>query len=240
MTTGNPAGPHRKPFARSILRGLRPTLATLLICMTDTPVIADCEDARPIAYLAFTSDTLPPTGITDFADRVAASHLRQLPGVGGVVLYGDRRPVMRITVDGSRLAAYGSTMEEVEQSLRSIGFKLPALRARPDMIDLAVSLSDPLPPDVVADVVVAQAQGVPVRLTDVATIELAIGQGHTIVNYRGQETVAVGIVPDLRSGMLATWFALSRWLPTLRIMMPADLQVELVSPFSIIIERLPE
>jgi multidrug efflux pump subunit AcrB len=75
---------------------------------------------------------------------------------------------------------------------------------------------------------------------DVAQIEQAIGGAHAVAHYAGKEVIALGVVNQPDTGALAVWYAVSRTLATIRPMLPPDMQVDLVSPFSIVIQRARE
>jgi multidrug efflux pump len=216
------------------------SVLALIAMAIGAPVLADCESRRPILYLAFSSsegyqDTVT---ITDFADRVVGNHLRNLPGVADVAMFGDRRPVLRIRLDRSRLAAYGATPGDVAHALQRQGVELPAGDTDPINIELPVSWTSPSPWEGIESIVVRENGDAPVRLMDVAEIGPAIGGARTVAHYAGKDVVALGIVNQSDTGVLAVWFAVSRILATIRPMMPRDVQVDLVSPFSIVIERL--
>ena len=82
----------------------------------DEPIISKVEaDADPILYLAFTSDRMSSLDITDFVDRDARDRLQNLRGVAEVQILGERRYAMRIWLDRDRLAAYGLTVQDIEE-----------------------------------------------------------------------------------------------------------------------------
>ena len=95
----------------------------------DEPIINKVEaDADPILYLAFTSDRISSLDITDFVDRDARDRLQNLPGVAEVQILGERRYAMRIWLDRDRLAAYGLTVQDVEEAIRRQNLEVPAGR----------------------------------------------------------------------------------------------------------------
>jgi len=219
---------------RSRLRVL--WLAAFVAIAAGPPAQADCDARKPVLYLAFSSDTQSALEMTDFVDRIR-SHLKNLPGVADVAMFGDRRPVLRIRLDPSRLAAVGLDPQDVEEALQRQGIALPAGRADPTTIELRDSEIGPRPPNEIGDVVLSQDGDYSLRLLDVAEITFAIGDAHTSAQYAGRDVVALGVINQPDTGVLPLWYAMHRTLATIRPMMPPGMQVELLSPFSIFIQR---
>ena len=71
----------------------------------------------PILLLALTSDTLPLTKVSDYADSILAQKLSQMPGVGLVSLGGEQNPAIRVQVNPAQLAAAGLDLESVRTAL---------------------------------------------------------------------------------------------------------------------------
>ena len=221
----------------SIRRGLAAlSLAALIAMGTGRPALADCDGGKPILYLAFSSETLPADQIADYADRIVREHLRQLPGVADVAIYGDRHPVMRIRLDRSRLSALGLAPHDVEQALRHQDIEFSSDRSDRATIELPMSMFASRSPDDIGEIVLATISDAPVRLTDVASLELASGEARAVASYHGREVIALGVINQPNSA-LAVWYAVKQALASIRPMMPPDMQVELVGPFSIFIER---
>jgi multidrug efflux pump len=220
----------------SIRRRLAALSLAALIGMAGLPALADCDGGKPILYLAFSSETLPADQIADYADRIVREHLRQLPGVADVAIYGDRHPVMRIRLDRSRLSALGLAPHDVEQALRHQDIEFSSDRSDRATIELPISMFASRSPGDIGDIVLAKDGDSPVRLTDVASLELASGEARAVASYRGREVVALGVINQPNSA-LAVWYAVKQALASIRPMMPPDMQVELVGPFSIFIER---
>ena len=96
-----------------------------------------------------------------------------LPGAAEVRVFGERLPSMRIYVDRDKLAAYGLTVQDVEASLRSQNVEIPAGRIESRAREFSVvSSTDLQTTKQFENVIVANVKGYPVRLRDVARIEI--------------------------------------------------------------------
>src|SRR5439155_1169143 len=56
--------------------------------------------------------------ISNYIDRFVKDELKRVPGVGEVVIFGERKYAMRLWVDPDRLAGRGITADEVINALR--------------------------------------------------------------------------------------------------------------------------
>ena len=157
----------------------------------DEPVIAKVEaDASPIIWVAFSSDRHAPMEISDFANRVIKPRMQTLPGAADARLFGDRRSAMRVWLDRDRLAAFGLTVQEVEDAIRRQNVELPAGRIESREREFAVvAQTDLTEPEQFGAIVLRQgdtADAYPVRIRDVGRVEVAPESERTSVRFMGQ------------------------------------------------------
>ena len=140
----------------------------------DEPIIAKVEaDAQPIIVMPFTSDRLSSLEITDFIDRFVVDRFKNLPGVADVQILGERRYAMRLWIDRARLAGYNLTVQDVETALRGQNIEVPAGRVESNDREFTVlSRTGLVEPEQFGNIVVKMADGFPVQMRDVATVEL--------------------------------------------------------------------
>src|ERR1700737_2053362 len=67
--------------------------------------------------LALTSETLPLTTVSDYANSILAQKISQMPGVGLVGIGGEQNPAIRVQVNPALLAAVGLDLEAVRTAL---------------------------------------------------------------------------------------------------------------------------
>src|SRR6201990_1584645 len=88
--------------------------------MTTPPSYKKVNPAdSPIIMFAVRSDTIPLTGVNEYADLFLAQQISQVPGVAQVSIFGDRTPAIRIQIDPAKLAGTGITLEEIRSTLIS-------------------------------------------------------------------------------------------------------------------------
>ena len=195
----------------------------------DEPVVAKVEaDAQPIIYMAFSSDSATPLDVTDYADRFVKDRLQNLPGVADVRIFGERRYAMRIWLDAQRLAAFGLTPQDVENALRKQNIEIPAGRVESvDREFTVVSETDLREPEQFAGIILKETEGYPVRLGEVARVELAAENERVNVRFMGQNAVAMGIVKQAVANPLDISAALAEELPRLRAELPPGMRIDI-------------
>ena len=204
----------------------------------EEPVIAKVEaDAQSIIYIAFTSDRHRPIEISDYADRYVRDRLQNLPGVAEARIFGERRYAMRIWLDSARLAAYNLTPQDVENALRSQNVEVPAGRIESrDMEFTVLSETDLRLPDQFGAIIIKDASGYPVRMRDLARIELGPVDERVAVRFNGKSAVSLGIVKQAVANPLDISRSVREELPHIRENLPDGMNVDVAYDSSIFIQ----
>ncbi len=86
--------------------------------MPSPPIYRKTNPAdTPVLMLALTSETLPLTTVSDYANSILAQKISQMPGVGLVSIGGEQNPAIRVQVNPAQLAADGLDLEAVRTAL---------------------------------------------------------------------------------------------------------------------------
>src|SRR5512138_3598749 len=105
----------------------------------DDPVISRVDaNAQPIVWLALSSERYSGLELTDVADRILKERIQRLPGVGSVIIGGERRYAMRIWLDPLRMAAHNLTTQDVEAAVRRENAEIPAGRVEGSLREFSV------------------------------------------------------------------------------------------------------
>lgn len=205
----------------------------------EEPVIAKVEaDAQSIIYIAFTSDRHKPIEISDYADRYVKDRLQNLPGVAEVRIFGERRYSMRIWLDRARLAAYDLTVAEVEDALRQQNVEVPSGRIESvDREFTVLSRTGLVTPEQFERIVIKEANGIPVRLRDVAKVETGPEDERRITHFNGDNAVILGIVKQATANPLDVSIAMREVLPQLTHDLPQGMNATIAYDKSIFIDR---
>jgi multidrug efflux pump len=162
----------------------------------DEPVIAKTEaDAFPILFIAFSSTKHSQVEQSDYANLYIRPRLGTLPGAADVRIFGERKSSMRIWLDRAKLAAYKLTPADVEDAIRRQNVEIPAGRIESTKREFNVlSQTDLARPDQFGAIIVRDATGYPIRIRDVARVEVAPVSERVITRFRGNPAISMGVV----------------------------------------------
>jgi len=104
--------------AQDVQAAINATAGLLPPTMPSPPIYRKTNPAdTPVLMLALTSETLPLTKVSDYANSILAQKISQMPGVGLVSIGGQQNPAIRIQVNPAQLAAAGLDLEAVRTAL---------------------------------------------------------------------------------------------------------------------------
>lgn len=185
-------------------------------------------DSSPFIWMTMFSDDHSRLELTAFADRFGKRVLQILPGVGNIVIGGERRYAMRIWLDASRLAAHNLTPAEVEQALRRQNVDIPGGRIESAASELPIRLvGDLATPQEFERVVLATRGETQILLSDVARVELGSEDYRTRTYFNGIEAVGLGVVRQSQSNMLEVSQHVREAIPSIRAQLPEGVSLQL-------------
>jgi HAE1 family hydrophobic/amphiphilic exporter-1 len=123
---------------------------------------------RPIMIIAVSSDTLPLTVVSDYADNILAQQISQIRGVGLVDINGQQKPAVRVQLDPAKVSALGLSLEEIRTQIAASTVNAP--KGSFDGLKQSVTVYDNdqvLSAKAWNDVIIAYHNGAPVRVRDV-------------------------------------------------------------------------
>lgn len=205
----------------------------------DEPIVAKVEaDAQPIIYLAFSSTSHSTLEVSDYADRYVKDRLQTLPGVAEVNINGERRYAMRIWLDRARLAAYNMTPQDIEDALRAQNVEIPAGRIESQNREFSVlSQTDLQTVAQFEDMIIRQQDSHPIRLRDVARVELGPQNVRRFTRFNGQNSVSLGVVKQSTANPLDVSTALREVFPEIEANLPEGMTINIAYDSSIFIDR---
>ncbi|WP_332696405.1 efflux RND transporter permease subunit [Bosea sp. (in: a-proteobacteria)] len=205
----------------------------------DEPIIAKVEaDAQPVMYLSLTSTRHSPLELTDFADRFIADRVQNITGVAEVRILGQRQYAMRIWLDRARMAAYNITVQEIEGALRAQNVEIPSGRIESSDREFTVLSQTSLnTPEQFQQIMVKDANGFPVRLRDVAKVELGAREERNAAWFKGAPSVTIGIVKQAVANPLTVSSGVQQALPGIIEDLPDGMSIATSYDTSIFIDR---
>ena len=202
------------------------------------PIVQKQEaDARPIIWLAFSSDRHDLIEIADVAVRLVKDRIQTIPGVAEAQVRGNRY-AMRIWLRPDRLAGYELTPLDIEAALRAQNIEVPAGRIEGVEREFTVlAETDLREPQQFADIVVKETDKFLVRLGDVARVELGADNSRFRARFNGRNAVPLGIVKQAVANPLEISLALQELLPQISGSLPAGMKVEIAHDSTVFIEH---
>ncbi|NIR32007.1 MAG: MMPL family transporter [Gammaproteobacteria bacterium] len=204
----------------------------------EDPVIdSTTGQATALMYLAFYSDRMSPSQITDYLLRVVQPKLQAVPGVAKARLIGNKTFAMRIWLDPRRMASLGVTAEDVRDVLRENNYLagIGQVKGAYFAVDLSATTDVSEPRDFRRLVVRAQ-NGTLVRISDIAEAELGAEDYDSTSWYNGQTAVYLGIEQTPGSNPLSVAERVHNVLPEIRAQLPTGLKAHVPYDASVFIE----
>ena len=194
----------------------------------DPPVISKVEaDARPIIWISLSSDRMSSLELTDYAKRNLVDRLSNINGVATVRIGGERRYSMRVWLDRRELAARELTVQDVEAALRKQNVELPAGRVESTMREFTVRTDTSMKtPDQFRNIVLSVKDGFPVRLGEVAKVELGPEDARGDVRNTGKPAIGLGIVKQSKANTLDVAEGAKDMIVLIRTTLPAGLALD--------------
>ena len=203
------------------------------------PTIAKVEaDAQPIMFLVMQSQTMNALELTDYVDRFVVNRFKNLDGVADVSVNGERRYAMRVWIDSARLAGYGLTVQDVESAIRNQNADIPAGRIESTEREFTVLSRTSLGTAAeFSRVVLKEAGGLQVHLSDVARVELGSADVRRESRYNGTTAISIGVVKTAVANPLDVAKAVNALLPRLTAELPQGVQASIGFDTTVFIDR---
>lgn len=202
--------------------------ATLPSDIQDPIISRTTGGGTAILYLAFYSDVLNRSQITDYLNRVIQPQLITIEGVARAQLMGGSPFAIRIWLDPKRIAALNLSVDEVQGALRANNFQSAPGQVKSDWYlysaDIDTSLTSE---EQFRDLVIATRDESVVRLRDIADVSLEEGRITVTSTANGKEAVLVAIDATPRGNPLTISKLLTAKIPDLKKNLPDTIQMRL-------------
>ncbi len=205
----------------------------------DEPVLSKTDaDAFPIMFIAFSSDRHTQMQQSDYANLFIRPRLGTLPGAADVRINGERKSSMRIWLDRNKLAAYRLTTAEVEDAIRRQNVEIPAGRIESTQREFNVlSRTDLATPEQFGAIIIKDASGYPVRIRDIAKVEVAPVNERVITRFKGDPAISLGVVRQSTANTLDLAIAVRKEIANISKTLPEGMKLTLSYDSAVFIEE---
>ena len=205
----------------------------------ESPVVAKFDPAAiPILSLALSSDTRPLVSLTTLADEDVRRQLETVSGVGEVRIAGGLEREIRVNLIPAQLQALGVTVPEIMGALQRQNLEIPAGRVEEGANERIVRVTGRITDAAqFADVIVATRNGQPVRLRDVARVELGTEEERSLALVNGERAVALDIIKVSGANTVAVADGVQAAITRLGQVLPDDVQLRVIRDNSVNIRQ---
>jgi len=187
-------------------------------------VYVTSEAETDAMYIAFQSENLTPSEMTDFLNRAIRPRLETIEGIQQARIQGAQNLALRVWLDPRRMAALGVAPSDVRAALESSNYLAAIGETKGSTFSLPLTAATDIQ-DVSGfeRLIVRQDGDALVRLTDIARVALgAEGYGSsTFLNGRPAVFMEVEVAPD--ANLLSTIQSVNELFPELQDDLPAGM-----------------
>ncbi|MBL9137963.1 MAG: efflux RND transporter permease subunit [Verrucomicrobiales bacterium] len=205
----------------------------------EEPIVAKQDaNAQEVMWLALYSDRRSTLELSEIAERQFKDRLQTLPGVGGVNFGGEKRQAIRVRLDATKMAAHQITAGDLIQVFRNNSIELPSGRLENLEREISVRTLGKLSrPEQFDALIVAHRNDAPVRLREIATVELGVEDERSVARYNRRPAVGLGIVKQSEANALDVAEQVKAEVAKIKPSLPGDVQVAVAYDSSIFVRR---
>ncbi len=198
--------------------------------MPSPPTFSKVNPAsQPVIYLAVSSKTLPLYQVDYFAETVIAQRISRVSGVAQVQVNGSQQFAVRVQVDPERLAAYKLGIDDIMKAVAAANQNQPTGtlwgKHQAFTIDSNGQLFNAKQYN---DVIVSMVNGVPLRLSQVATAIDSVQNDKTAAKFNGTPAVILAVLRQPGSNTIQVVDSIKKLLPGFEAVLPPDVHLNIL------------
>ncbi len=184
----------------------------------------------PIIYLALSSSTLLLSQIDMYAQTFIGDRISMLPGVAQVDVQGSQKYAVRIYANPQLLSMRQLALTDLSTAVSNANILSPAgLLNGKIQAEVLNPNSGLLNAQDFKKVIIAQKNGMPLRLEDVAEVEDSIENDRTIAWYNKTPAIIVAISRQPGANTIEVSDQIHEILPKLKAQLPQTLNIDVLS-----------
>ena len=194
------------------------------------PIIVKKSDtSTPLMYISLASEDMNPQQINDYAIRVVQPQLQTIDGVAQVDLLGSQNYAMRIFLNPARMAALSVTAADVYTALANNNYLSSSGSSKGAYIAISIHANTNLTKvDEFKQLIIKSSNHAPVRLKDIAKVELGAEKYETSARFDGKRAVFLAITPSPIANPLTVIEKARQMFPELQKEFPPSLKGTIV------------
>jgi multidrug efflux pump len=197
---------------------------------------ADASE-ETVMFLALSSDKRTSIELTDFAQRYLEDRFSSIDGVARVGEGGARTPAMRVWLNRRAMAARGLTASDLQRALLTENVETPAgsLQSKDLVFTARLNRAFQTAADFSNLVVAKGADGVVVRLGDVARVEYGAEEDRNTFRGNGTPMLGIGIVKQSTANVVQVAQEVRKRTEEIAKTLPSDMHLTIAMDSSVFV-----
>lgn len=192
------------------------------------PYIPKEFETKPFLSLTLSSD-LPLNKLREIADKKVKEEIRSVKGVSEVIVTGGAEPEIKITLDREKINYYGISPGTVISSITNLNRSYPVGKIKKGERELIFRLPSPVSKiEDIGETICGFYGKIPLRLKDIAKIEMGYGEVLSMRRINGESTVGIDIVKEPGVSTLKVSSSVKKVLEGLQKKLPQNITLRIV------------
>ena len=184
----------------------------------------------PVIIIRMSSPSISLSEINDYAENLMAPNLSTISGVSQVNVYGAKRYAIRVSVQPDALGNRNITMDEVAAAINKANTNSPiGTLDGPRQLITIYANPQLVKAEEFGNLIIAQRNGFPVYLKDVAIVQESFEDVKTFATAKGERSIAMGVMRQPNANTVEVVQEIKRILPKLKSQLPDSIQLSLVN-----------
>lgn len=201
----------------------------------DEPVIMRFDPAEtPIASIVVTGNGQTMRELTVLVNDTIKRRLEGIAGVGSVTVQGGLDREIQVNLDSGKIAAYGLTVNEVIDSLRSENLEQPGGKVTDGNREISMRTAGNLATvEQFQNLPVARRDGTQLFVKNIADVSDTTKDITSLTKYNGQPAIGIDIVKQSGTNTVSVSDDIKKELAKLKAELPPDVEVTMVRDNSV-------
>ena len=200
----------------------------------DQPVVERYDPtSSPIMSVVFESQNMSLRELSTYIDQRLVPQLRTVPGIGSVNLLGDSKRQIRIHIDPIKLQSFGIGIDQVINTLKTENTQIPTGTLKQSSKEVVVEIqSKIINPIDFGNLIVAQKNGAPIYLKQLAQVEDTQAEQTTGAFLKGKSAVSIDILRSADTNVINVVDGSYKVLDQIKTQLPEGTSLQVVADSS--------
>ncbi|POR54346.1 efflux RND transporter permease subunit [Bosea psychrotolerans] len=195
----------------------------------------------PILFMVLTSATKPLYEVHEFGENVLQQQISQLNGVAQVNIFGAQKYAVRVKINPDAVSSRGLALSDVRTAIAAANSNSPVGTLNGENQRLTLGATGQMErAGEYGNLIVAQKNGVPIRLEDLATVYDSVENDQTASWYNGQRSILLAVYRQSDANTVDVVDSIKARLESYRSQLPAAIELHALNDRSIPIREAVE